>query len=53
MSTKDKNLLLHVILLLLISALMGGLFPLIKIAEQTITPLTLAGAWLVNRRPSS
>jgi len=39
---KDRNILLHVALLLLFSALMGGLFPLIKIAEQTITPLTLA-----------
>ena len=42
MSSKDGNTLLHVALLLLFSALMGGLFPLVKIAEQTITPLTLA-----------
>jgi len=39
---KDRNILLHVPLLLLFCALMGGIFPLIKIAEQTITPLTLA-----------
>lgn len=39
---KDRNIPLHVALLLLFCALMGGLFPLIQIAEQTITPLTLA-----------
>lgn len=39
---KAGNTRLHVILLLLLSGLMGGLFPLIEIAEQTITPLTLA-----------
>ena len=39
---KDRNILLHVALLLLFCALMGGVFPQIKIAEQTITPLTLA-----------
>lgn len=38
----NRNTLLHVVLLLLIAALMGGLFPLIKIAEQAITPLALA-----------
>jgi drug/metabolite transporter (DMT)-like permease len=42
MSSKDRSTLLHVALLLLFSALMGGLFPLVKIAEQSITPLTLA-----------
>jgi drug/metabolite transporter (DMT)-like permease len=42
MSSTNKNMLLHVILLLMISALMGGVFPLVKIIEQTITPLTLA-----------
>ena len=42
MSSKDRKLLLHVGLLLLLSALVGGLFPLVKIAEQSITPLTLA-----------
>jgi drug/metabolite transporter (DMT)-like permease len=42
MSFKKKNILLHVTLLLVISALMGGLFPLIKITEQSITLLTLA-----------
>lgn len=42
MSSKDRSMLLHVALLLLFSALMGGVFPLVKIAEQTITPLTLA-----------
>ena len=42
MSSENKQLLLHVILLLVISALMGGLFPMIKIMEQSITPLTLA-----------
>jgi drug/metabolite transporter (DMT)-like permease len=41
-SLKDKDILLHVGLLLLFSALMGGLFPLVKIAEETITPITLA-----------
>jgi len=33
---------LHIALLLLLGALMGGLFPLIEIAEQFIGPLTLA-----------
>jgi drug/metabolite transporter (DMT)-like permease len=33
---------LHVALLLLLGAVMGGLFPLIEIAEQFIGPLTLA-----------
>ena len=42
MNSKDRNPLFHVALLLLLAGLMGGLFPLIKIAEQTITPLTLA-----------
>jgi len=42
MTAKEKNILLHVTLLLLVCALMGGMFPLVKIAEQTITPLTLA-----------
>jgi drug/metabolite transporter (DMT)-like permease len=31
----------HVVLLLLMSALIGGMFPLLKIAEQSIPPLTL------------
>ena len=42
MTAKDKNILLHVTLLLLVAALTGGMFPLVKIVEQTITPLTLA-----------
>lgn len=42
MSSNDNNILLHVSLLLFLSALVGGLFPLVKIAEQSITPLTLA-----------
>lgn len=42
MAAKDKNLLLHVTLLLLVSALAGGMFPLVKIAEQSLTPLAIA-----------
>lgn len=42
MSAKDKKTLLHVVMLLLISALSGGLFPLVKIIEPSVTPLTLA-----------
>ena len=42
MSTIDRNTLLHVLLLLLFAAVMGGVFPLTKVAEQDITPLTLA-----------
>ena len=42
MSSKDRNVLLHVGMLLLLSAMVGGLFPLVKIAEQSFTPLTLA-----------
>jgi drug/metabolite transporter (DMT)-like permease len=42
MPSKDGNVLLHVGMLLLLSALIGGMFPLVKIAEQSITPLTLA-----------
>ena len=41
MSLKDKSAVLHIALLMFICAMMGGLFPLIKIAEQAITPLTL------------
>ena len=41
MSLKDKSTVLHITLLMFICAMMGGLFPLIKIAEQAITPLTL------------
>ncbi len=33
---------LHVVLLLVMSALMGAVFPLLKIAEETIPPLTLS-----------
>ncbi|MEZ5570993.1 MAG: DMT family transporter [Halioglobus sp.] len=42
MTSKDKTVLLYVALLLLFSSLMGGLFPLVKIAEHSIPPLTLA-----------
>jgi len=42
MPSKDRKLLLHIAMLMLLSALIGGLFPLVKIAEQSITPLTLA-----------
>ena len=42
MSTIDRNTLLHVLLLLLFAAVMGVAFPLTKVAEQDITPLTLA-----------
>ena len=42
MKSKDPDAILHVSLLLLFAALMGGLFPLTKIAEQAITPLSLA-----------
>jgi drug/metabolite transporter (DMT)-like permease len=38
---QDRKLLLHVCLLLLFSALIGAIYPLVKIAEQTIPPLTL------------
>jgi drug/metabolite transporter (DMT)-like permease len=42
LSAIDRNTLLHILLLLLLAAVMGGIFPLIKVAEQDITPLTLA-----------
>ena len=41
MSVKGKSTLLHIALLMFVCATMGCLFPLIKIAEQAITPLTL------------
>ena len=42
MSTRDRKTLLHIGLLLLLAVVMGGLFPLIEVAEQSFGPLTLA-----------
>ena len=42
MHSNDNKALRHIGLLLLLSALVGSLFPLVKIAEESVTPLTLA-----------
>ena len=42
MSFKGNGTLRHIAFLMFISAMMGGVFPLIKVAGQDITPVTLA-----------